>query len=80
VALAGLTNRSKSNSETVSSTFYVADDHEIAERDQPKGNIIVYNLPGQANWAADKVKFTEVCKSTSDSDFKVVSSWSEIRQ
>jgi len=38
--------------------------NEIAQRDQRKRNIIVYNLfPEQVNRAADKVKFTEVCIS-----------------
>ena len=52
------------------STFDVAD--EIAECDRRKRNVIIYNLPEQADRAADKAKFTEVCKSIIDRDIDVV--------
>ena len=54
----------------VPSTFDVAD--EIAERDRWKRNVIIYNLPEQADRAADKAKFTEACKSIIDCDIDVV--------
>ena len=68
-----LTSKSTSSttvSEVALSTFDVAD--EIAERDRRKRNVIIYNLPEQANRAGDKTKFTEVCKSIIDRDIDVV--------
>ena len=71
MASAGLTNGSIIiTPEEAPSTFDVAD--EIAERDRRKRNVIVYNLSEQANQAADKIKFTEVCKSISDNDLSIV--------
>ena len=60
-ASSDLTSKSTSSttaSEMVPSTFDVAD--EIAERDRRKRNVIIYNLPEQADRAADKARSMQV--------------------
>ena len=51
------------------SAFGVVD--EIADRQRRKRNIIVYNLPEKPDQAANKGKFTEMCKEITDADLKI---------
>ena len=51
------------------SAFGVVD--EIADRERRKRNIIVYNLPKKPDRAADKGKFTEMCKESTDAELKI---------
>ena len=58
-----------SGANDIASAFGVVD--EIADHEQRKRNIIVYNFPKKPDRAADKGKFTEMCKEITDAELKI---------